>query len=395
MANVLLVDDDAINRRFVKEVLLKSNPAYDITTSDSGEDALTLMRSHPFDIVLLDVLMPNLDGFEVCRILKEDEALKNIPVLLITGLHETAEMVKGFKLGAADYITKPINVEELCARVSAHLRIKEYHDELVQTQAALVESAKMSAVGSLSAGVAHEFNNILVMMSGYVQLYHASTDLEELHNTIKVIGELVQRGEKIVKGLLDFSRREEYQHKERVQIQELIKQNLSLLDRELRNNGVIVETFFDESVPLLLCYPGQVSQVFVNILRNAIDALHESKRKSITISVTLGAFDHKGVHVKPEKKCATSVLVTVEDTGSGIPEKIKDTLFEPFVTTKGVIGGGNDSKPGTGLGLSLSYGIMKRHKGEIIAENRPNGGARFTLVFPLCPSDSSSLKASE
>jgi len=383
MAKLLIVDDDKVNTLFMKEVLLKSHPDFEIATAFNGEEALDLIRADAPDILLLDVLMPNIDGYEVCRILKEDDELRNIPVLLITGLDATEEIVKGFKSGAADYITKPINVDELIARVGAHLRIKQYQYELVRTQAALAESAKMSAVGSLSAGVAHEFNNILVMMSGYVQLYRASENVEELHKTMGIIGDLVGRGEKIVKGLLDFSRREEFQHKERSDLKELIEQNIALIDSELKRNEVIVELFLADDVPLINCYPGQIAQVIVNILRNAIDAVKDARRKAISITLEKDDRAYELCPVLAEKSCEAYIVLTVIDSGSGIPEDIVGKIFEPFVTTKGVVGGGNESKPGTGLGLSLSYGIMQRHNGLIVADNVRTGGARFRIIFPI------------
>ena len=375
MTKVLIVDDDAVNAAFIKEVLAKAYPLYTYTIAGGGQEALDMISEDIPDIILLDVLMPVMSGFEVCERLKTDETLRSIPVLMITGLDSIEEMVKGFKLGAADYITKPINVEELKARVDAHLRIKQYHDELVRTQAALIESAKMSAVGSLSAGVAHEFNNILVMMSGYLQLYHTCDKTEDLQKTMQIIAGLVKRGEKIVKGLLDFSRREEYQRKETADVKELLQHNLSLLEREFTKNDILVESFLDEEVPPLRCYPGQVSQVLVNVIRNAVDAVKDAETKKIRIALSeTGSSGTEGVDDQ-------GVVISVSDTGNGIPPHIHEKIFEPFVTTKGVVGGGDDSSPGTGLGLSLSYGIMQRHKGYIKAENLPSGGARIDLFF--------------
>lgn len=384
MGTVLVVDDDAVNCAFVKEILSRADPARTIRTALSGEAALADIKEAAPDIILLDVMMPGIDGFELCRRIKQDRALKNIPVLMITGLDEPGDRLKGFGCGAVDYITKPINPDELNARVSAHLQVKHYHDELIRTQAALVESAKMTAIGSLAAGVAHEFNNILVMMSGYVQLFEASTDIDELHRTLRVFGELVGRGERIVKGLLDFSRRDDYQKKERTDMNALLRQNIGLLEQEFRRHDIMIHSFISEDVPELECYPGQISQVIVNVLRNAIDAVKGLRAPVVTIEAGVQYCRDHAVCPRPmgEKK-GRCLAITVIDNGPGIPEEIKERIFEPFVTTKGVVAGGDESAPGTGLGLSLSYGIMQRHDGVIYADDSYTGGAKITILLPL------------
>ena len=173
---VLIVDDEPFNRILLQEIFEESHPEYELLMAENGQAALDIVLQEFPDLILLDIMMPGMDGYEVCAELKKDESVQHIPVILITALEETHQKVKGFEAGAVDYIVKPINEEETKARVEAHLRIKQYHDELEETniklktaQNALVESAKMSAIGSLAAGVSHEFNNILSCFIRFVE----------------------------------------------------------------------------------------------------------------------------------------------------------------------------------------------------------------------------------
>lgn len=390
MRRVLIVDDDQVNLKFMEKVLKHSFPEYSFECVGGGQEALENVAANKPDIILLDVLMPDMSGFEVCKRLKAHQEYRTIPILLITGLDTVEQKVAGFKVGAADYITKPINVEEVKARVEAHLRIKTYHDELaltndklIKAQSALIESAKMSAVGSLAAGVAHEFNNILLMMSGYVQLYQENQDAADVASAFNVLSELIGRGEKIVKGLLDFSRRDDVQRKVSVDIREVLSQDLALLKKEIQKNSITVETTVPDELPNISCFPGQMSQVFVNVIRNAIDAMRDASPKTLKVELFVQDRPYKVMDDWPVKTGVDYVIVVFKDSGSGLPEDLTEKVFDPFVTTKGVLGGGDDSAPGTGLGLSISYGIMQRHQGAIHIENNDDCGAKVVLSLPL------------
>lgn len=388
MAKILVIDDDKINVMFIRSVLERAFPDNDFLSVTSGKEALEIADDEKPDMILLDVLMPDISGFDVCRSLKKEEYFKSVPILMITGLDETGQKVKGFEAGASDYITKPINVDELKARVAAHLSIKKYHDELVRAQAALIESSKMSAVGTLAAGVAHEFNNILLMMSGYVQLDMESDDIEEIKKTLLIVQELITRGEKIVKGLLDFSRKDEYQKPTPTNLNDLLLQDIDLLKKELTKNSILLETNFADDLPTLDCFPGQISQVFINIIKNAIEAVEGCDEKRITIFSRMCNRSTDDCYQNECNLGLPCLQVVIEDTGRGISECVRDKIFEPFVTTKGVVGGGNDSSPGTGLGLSISYGIMQRHNGFILVKPRRSKGTKVILLFQMSKQDS-------
>lgn len=191
MAKILIVDDMKPNRDLLSAVLTE-NEGYVTVEAASGKKALEAIKKDMPDIILLDVMMPEMNGFEVCKKLKEDEKYRAIPILFITSMAETEEKVKGFEMGAADYITKPINQLEVMARVKAHLRIKKAEDERLQAQ-------ELKTIKDMIVTYNHEMNQPLTAIQGYVELL--MDDIEEdgeNYDTLKTIKEQTQRVTKIL-----------------------------------------------------------------------------------------------------------------------------------------------------------------------------------------------------
>jgi len=391
MSKILIVDSDKKSQKRLRDVLHNAHSDYQILCTD-GENTLEIIKNEVPDLVLFDVMMPGNDGFELCLLLKADERYKDIPFLIITALNKLEHKIKGFKVGASDYLVKPINEVETIARVEAHLRIKRFQDrqkelnaELRRTQSTLLESSKMSAVGTLAAGVAHEFNNILQIITAATELYTVSPAADNAGRMVRTIQECSRRGRQIVKGLLDFSKKDEYQDLERVDLGELIAQNVALMEKLFRDNAIECEMELT-TLPPFECYPGQLSQVVVNLIKNAVDAMRGSEIKKLKMFLKKCDCPDATCQGDPAEKTAKNkgcAIISVSDTGSGIPEIMKDKIFEPFVTTKGVVSGGNVTQPGTGLGLSISYGIVKRHRGFIHVESQEKKGSTFIVFLPF------------
>lgn len=392
--NILIVDKDDESRKLFKKILNSAHSDYHISEAVDSEETLDIILKKMPDLIILDVMMPGNEGFDLCLRLKADRRYQNIPVLIITALDKLEDKIRGFKVGASDYILKPINELETNARVEAHLRIKRFQDhqkelnsELRRTHSALLQASKLSAVGTLSSGVAHEFNNLLQIIGGFAEVCMTCDNHRDLEKMINAIQECTRRGTKIVKGLMNFSRDDELQKKEVVSIQDLLEQNLVLMRKSLEDHEVELETSF-ESAPSLECYPGQLSQVFVNIIQNAIESMANAKTRKLFVSMKMCGCESpvcSADRLKKQERGKGCVIITFKDTGYGVPENIKDRIFEPFFTTKGVVSGGNDSTPGTGLGLSISYGIIKRHDGFIECESKNGDGANFVLSLPVRP----------
>jgi two-component system, NtrC family, sensor kinase len=236
-----------------------------------------------------------------------------------------------------------------------------------ESQAELIQSSKLAAVGTFAAGIAHEFNNLLAGMLGYAQLGLASPDDETKNESLKVVVDTCKRGKSITGSLLTFARRQE-PRRELADLYDAVQGTLTLMEIELRKHNIKIERQINP-VPLTICDAGQISQVFLNFLTNARDAM---KPDGGTLTVYLDSDDKR-------------ISLAVSDTGCGIPDSIRDKIFEPFVTTKGALGG--SSTPGTGLGLSVSYGIVKGHGGTLDVESQPGKGTTMTIHLPILEND--------
>lgn len=240
------------------------------------------------------------------------------------------------------------------ARLFEELRLKQ--DELIR-------SSKLAALGTFSAGIAHEFNNLLAGILGYAQLGLSSNSLAEKDEALQVAIRSCMRGRSITSGLLTFARRGEPQWGMHT-IQDALEDVIILVERELAKNNIFIEKNIQE-VPPTICDPGQLAQVFLNLITNARDAMSENGGK---ISISLRK--HNG-----------QIELVVADTGCGIPAELLDQVFQPFMTTKGALGG--SSTPGAGLGLAISYGIIQNHQGTISIESTVGVGTTVTVRLPI------------
>jgi signal transduction histidine kinase/ActR/RegA family two-component response regulator len=235
--------------------------------------------------------------------------------------------------------------------------------KLQESQAELIQSSKLAAVGTFAAGIAHEFNNLLAGMLGYAQLGLASKDEETKNESLKVVVDTSRRGKSITGSLLTFARRQE-PRRELADIYDAVQGTLTLMEIELRKHNIKVVRDLNP-VPLTICDSGQISQVFLNLLTNARDAM---KPDGGTLTVSLNGDER-------------TITLAVSDTGHGIPDHIRDKIFEPFFTTKGALGG--SATPGTGLGLSVSYGIVKSHGGAFEVSSEPGKGTTMLIRLPV------------
>ncbi|HEY9698388.1 MAG TPA: response regulator [Trichocoleus sp.] len=417
---ILVVDDNPTNIQVLFDVLNESG--YEVAVAKSGESALDRLQNHLPDLILLDVMMPGIDGFEACRRIKANEQTRDIPIIFMTALSDTLDKVKGLSLGAVDYITKPIQHEEVLARIQVHLQLRNLNktleqkvaertlelnqalSSLKQSQVQLVQSEKMSLLGQLVAGVAHEINNPVNFIYGNLQ--PARTYVQDLLNLVelfckenpnltskiqehitKIDFEFLEedlprlldsmevgadRIRQIVLSLRSFSRLDEADMKQ-VDLHECIDSTLMILHHRLKaKSGSAVIKIVKEygHLPMVECYPSQLNQVFMNLLCNSIDALEEaitqepSKTNLPLICIQTGRLNSDHVFIK------------ISDNGPGIPEDVHSKIFDAFFTTKPL-------GKGTGLGLSISYQIIvEKHRGQLTCNSTPGCGAEFTIEIP-------------
>ncbi|MEG4812376.1 response regulator [Microcoleus sp. F8-D3] len=434
VANILVVDDTPDNLRLLSTML--SDKGYKVRGVINGQMALKAARSTPPDLILLDISMPQMNGYEVCQHLKADARTSGIPVIFLSALDRVLDKVKAFAVGGVDYITKPFHLEEVLARVENQLTIqrlqKKLHEQnarlqeseakereksqqlelalqqLQNAQAQLIQSEKMSSLGNVVAGVAHEINNPISFIKGnlcpvtdytqdllrLVQLYAEdfpnptvaiqeqleAMDLTFIRNDLpKLIASMsvgADRIEEIVHSLRNFSRLDEAELKA-VDIHEGLESTLMILQHRLKDEAdqTIIKVVKEyEPLPKIECYAGQMNQVFMNVLTNAIDALQSEKSRANDVddsspipTITIGT--------KLLSNCQVGIYIT--DNGPGITEDIQQRIFEPFFTTKEV-------GQGKGLGLSISYAIVvENHRGQLRCLSIPYRGATLAIEIPI------------
>ena len=433
---IAVVDDTAANLHLLCNLL--ENAGYDVRPFPRAQLALKGIAYSPPDVVLLDIQMPEMDGFEVCEKLKADELTRSIPVIFISALTETFDKVKAFQVGGVDYITKPFQTEEVLARVATHLEmyqmkkklletnvsqaeklaeqnnqllelnralekanleLKNNYEKLQEAQLHLVQTEKMSTLGNLVAGVAHEINNPLGFIEGnldyaleYIQallghlkLYQKQCEvtpeiqenakqididflLQDLPNLIASMEEGVKRIANISNSLRTFSRNDTVA-KVSFNLHDGLDSTLLILKHRLKKNEqrseIKVVKKYGE-LPEIECFPGQLNQVFMNLLANAIDALDECsiEKKPCQINIKTEIKDDKA-------------LVLIRDNGIGMSEKVKNRIFEQGFTTKPV-------GKGTGLGMAIARQIVEeKHGGTLTCTSELGKGTEFAIALPI------------
>ena len=241
--------------------------------------------------------------------------------------------------------------------------LEDINDMLMRTRDQLVHSEKIAALGTLAGGVAHEFNNLLCMMQGYAELAEKKNDIEMFQKATKVVLNASERGKTIAQNLLSFSRRTESKN-DLANLVEAMEETLTLVERDIEKDNIkIVRKYSD--VPDIVCDVSLIQQVLLNMIINARHAMQEDGG---TLSVS----------IYRDKEYA---VIEISDTGKGIKKEIQEKIFEPFFTTKGVWG--DDEVPGTGLGLSVSLGVIQSHNGKIELDSGDGKGTTFKIKLPL------------
>jgi signal transduction histidine kinase len=420
---ILLVDDNPNNLKVLSEAIQRHG--WKALMATDGESAIEQAEyAHP-DLILLDVMMPGIDGFETCRRLKANSIAQNIPVIFMTALSDATDKVKGLEIGAVDYITKPFQQEEVIARLKLHLklshltrtleqRVQERTAELTQslqqlqqTQLQMIQSEKMSALGNLVAGIAHEMNNPLGFISAsleqakpnindiieHLKLYQESLPnpseeiinhaeemdldycIEDLFKMIDSMSMACDRITNISNSLRTFSRTDR-DYKQPFNLHEGIDSTILILKHRLKANEhrPAIEVFTEYgNIPQVECFPGQINQVFMNVLANAIDALDESSVGRSFKEITANPNQITITTFVAEKQ----VKIIIADNGIGMSEEVKEHIFDHLFTTKVV-------NKGTGLGLAIAKQIMiDKHDGQIDCSSMTGKGTKFIISLPI------------
>ncbi len=369
---ILVVDDAASVVMAIRNIL---DPYYEVKTASSGEDALTILNAFKPDLILLDVTMPGIDGYEVCRQIRANEAFRTVKIIMVSSRSELKERLNGYASGADDYIGKPFQEEELLAKVRVFLRIRALENELQQLNNTLNEQVslrteqlllaeKLAAIGRYSAGIVHNLNTPLQVIMGSAELLAIKhPDNPNIMRLRKAAAQM----KKIISTIISTGYREGGTEYTELDLNEVIRDQIELLKSNPFFKHKIRTELILSPLPAYRGIYAHFSQSFGNLIKNAADAMYSSEQKflSITTSVKDGV-----------------ILIKISDTGHGISKERMGKIFNPFFTTKPLTA--SDERPtGTGLGLASAKEMIEAYGGEISVESQLGKGSIFTVILPI------------
>lgn len=382
---ILVADDDEATRLVISATLKREG--YHVDCVVNGKEAVEYCQKNSPSLVLMDAIMPGVDGFQATRQLMADCPEWDAPVLIITSLNDTDSVELAFNSGAIDFIPKPIHWPVLLQRVrrllDAQRVSKALNDERKRAalekerfECRLRQAHKMEAIGRLTGGVAHDFNNILTAIMGYVDLASGLADKRDDEKLIKYLKEISRASDRargLIRQMQDYSRQGGGRQPEVVGVRSLVSEVVTLLTSILPTSISIEFCSTAEELHVLVD-PVQLHQVIMNLCINARDAM--DGKGEITVGV-------EKCHVDDAMCCScyTSfhgewVTISVADSGKGIDAGVLGKIFDPFFTTK-------DIGQGTGMGLSVVHGIVHHYEGHICVRSTPEGVTCFELYFPV------------
>jgi len=368
--HVFVVDDDMIVRDTARVCLEEAG--FVVSEAENGVEALEAVENLKPDIILLDLMMPKMNGFDTCSTLRKLPGCELIPIMILTALEDIESINRAYEVGATDFTTKPINWVVLVQRVQYMARAVRMMNERMKLEEELRQSQKLEAVATLTGGIAHDFNNLLQVVQGYSELLLLDKNKDEpgfleLHEIFAA----ARRGGELTRRLLNYSRKIKSE-KKRTNLNFQVRQLHKLLQRTIPKM-IEIELQLDDDLQYVDADPLQVEQVLMNLAINAQHAMPEGGKLVLeTANVTLTRASCSSLSKLAPGDYA---LLRVSDTGHGMDRETLAQIYDPFFSTKA-------PGKGTGLGLAMVHGIIENHNGHIKCHSTPGKGTSFTIYFP-------------
>ncbi|BCS97436.1 hypothetical protein DSLASN_30680 [Desulfoluna limicola] len=368
--NVLVVEDNPDLRAFIVSNLVET---YQVEQAEDGQVGLDLARRMNPDLIISDVMMPVMDGHELCRQIRKDPYLSSVPIILVTSKSGGEAVETGLETGANDYLSKPFEIRELKARVTTLLKNRSLEKNINE------RDTRLTAIGQMTSGVVHDLRTQLNAIMGFTQiaqLYSGPLEEKKVSKNLERVMDSCVRLNRMIGEILDFARGHAPElNAHPTALVPFLETALSHHRDKLKTMEISLVSEYDDCDDIQVKFDcDQMHRVIDNLIMNAKEGFftgHDGAGDK-TIRVT----------VRREESHA---LIRFSDNGPGIPEEIKTSLFEPFTTT--------GKKFGTGLGLATVRNIVSAHSGEIAVEPKGSeGGAVFELKFPMSKARRGSLE---
>ncbi len=417
--NILVIDDKPDNLRLLSNILTEAG--YKVRKVLNGRLAIDAAQLDPPDLILLDIMMPETDGYQVCQSLKQSRQTEDIPIIFLSALDTVANKVKAFTMGGVDYITKPFQQEEVLARVKTHLQLRQLNrslqqrntllkqevkrrkkiaaelkttlQELQAAQAQILIQEKVASLGTLTAGIAHELQNPLnfvnhsaessielvadtrtVIETQAIQLAPELLELlrerlTDIQENARAIHQHGQRAEQIIHNMMQPTQK--LSNRQWVNLNTLLAEATDVVSQRWRVKlpefNITIHTEYDPALVSIEASSSDLSRAFINLIDNACYAVYYKQRQAnATFEPTIWITTHQRDH---------QIKVQIRDNGVGIAPDTQQQIFDPFFTTK--------ANEGTGLGLFIAHDvIVAQHQGTLTVRSEINEYTEFTALFP-------------
>lgn len=360
---VLIVDDAPENLQVALEILKED---YIVTVAKSGQKALEILnKNKDIDLILLDIIMPNMSGLELCQNIKQNSDLMMIPIIFLTVLENKDDILKGFKYGAVDYVTKPFEPMILKARVQTHLKLKKFQDNLLNTinekDQILIKQSKLASMGEMFESIMHQWKQPLSVISMSNANIRVSQELETLtkDNLVNMLDEIDSSTKHLTDTIdvfRDFLNEDEI--KQYLRVKDLISKTLKLLSSKITNRSIQININSENEE--VYTFKNELIQVLMNIISNAIDALDKIKENRV-------------IDISTEFK-GSSFKIKICNNGPQIDQEVLNLIFNKYFTTK-------TDKKGSGIGLYICKKILEENLDGTIDVLSNNKHTCFEIVF--------------
>lgn len=369
---ILIVEDNQENIDLLYYFL--SPQGYEIQSVTDGVEAVKAVEEDAPDIILLDIMLPKMDGFKVCERLKKDERFKFIPIIMITALRELKDKIKSLEVGADDFITKPFENVELLARVKSLLKLKEYHDRLeIQNQELIDKNTELEQLynfkDELIKLIVHDMKNPLFVIQGNLQMLAMGIESEAI-DMIRRYSQRIEKSSqqllKMVVNLLDISRIQNNTielNKDMTDINTTINTILSKIREYPENKNKLIDLKLQENLENLILDSSIIERVFENIINYSIGNISDDGKMEIT-----------------SQKIGDEIVVTIFDDGKPIPDEYKQKIFEMYSQSEIKKSGYRVSRA---LGLTFCKLALNAHKGDVKLNPKQGGGNLFSINLPV------------